>query len=552
MTLRPYQIEIKSQVYAQWEAGISNVLLCLPTGMGKTKTFCSIILDKAVNCPPAQKLPTAVIVHRKELVQQISLTLAEEGIEHNIIAPRNVVLGIIAAQRQLCKRQFYNPNAIITVVSVDTWNSRVEKHYLKLAKSIKLWIVDEAAHLLKGNKWGKAVSYFEKSAKGLGVTATPERLDKRGLGSHVDGVFDVMVQGPNTRWGIQNGFLSKYMPVISKTNYEQFLKEANGDSDYSKEAMADADENSPIIGDVVKEYIKHASGKQAILFASSTSTAFKMEAKFLEAGIKAKTLTGETDDKVRLEALIDYRNLKIQVLINVDLFDEGLDVPGIECVIMARPTMSLGKYLQMVGRGLRPAKNKPYLILIDHVGNIGSHSNPKHGLPDNHRFWSLDRVKRRKKKINLVRICPNPVCNTPFDRMLLECPYCSYRDEPGKGGGGAGRIGPREVDGDLVMVDPETLRQLQAKVHLERPADLAKRVDRAGGDGTKAMENQIERIKMQKKLSDAIAVWAGKLRNSGNSDRQINKLFYAKFDRTIWEVLGEPRADMEDTLEELY
>jgi len=550
MILRPYQIEMKRQIYEQWDNGVNTVMLQLPTGMGKTKTFSSIIIDKAVSAPPAQKLPTAVMVHRKELVQQISLTLSEEGVEHNIIAPRNIVLGIIAAQRQLLKRQYYNPNANITVISVDTWNSRVEKHYLKLAAGIRLWIVDEAAHLLKGNKWGKAVSYF-KNAKGLGVTATPERLDKRGLGSHVDGVFDVMVQGPSTRWGIENGFLSRYKVVVPKSNYQEYLKEANGDSDYSSAALAFADENSTIIGDVVKNYIEFANKKQAIVFASSTSAAFKMEKEFLEAGISAKTLTGDTDDKIRLQTLIDYRSKKIQVLINVDLFDEGLDVPGIECVIMARPTMSLGKYLQMVGRGLRPMKDKEYLILIDHVGNIGSHKNPKHGLPDNHRFWSLDRVKRRKKKINLVRICPNPVCNTPFDRMLLQCPYCNYKDEPGVGGGGAGRVPLEQVDGDLVMLDPETLRELQSKINLENPADVARRVDFAGGSGVRAMENQIARIASQKQLADTIAKWAGQQREQGYSDRQINKLFYAKFDFTIWDALAFPKTEMENVMGEL-
>ena len=550
MQLRPYQEKVKAEIYSHWENGVKTVLLQMPTGLGKTKTFCSIALDKAVNADKMNRLPTAIMVHRKELVQQISLTLAEEGIEHNIIAPRNVVLGIIASHRQLLKKQFYNANAIVHVISVDTWNSRVEKMYLKLADSIRFWIIDEAAHVLKNNKWGKALAYFT-NAIGLGVTATPERLDKRGLGSHVDGVFDVMVSGPSTRWGIENGFLCKYRPVIRKSNMDQFLKDANDGSDYSKESLAYADEHSTIVGDVVKNYIEFANGKQAIVFASSTTAAYKMEKKFIESSISAKTLTGETDDNERLKCLIDYRDRKIKVLINVDLFDEGLDVPGIECVIMARPTMSLGKYLQMVGRGLRPAKGKEYLILIDHVNNIGTKANPKHGLPDSHRFWSLDRVKRRKKKVNLVRICPNEACNTPFDRLLLICPYCGHEDKPGKKGGGSGRIGPSEVDGDLVMVDPEVLRELESKIRLENPASVAERVSAAGGFGLKAMENQIARIETQKKLADAIALWAGKKRQYGYSDRQINKMFYAQFEFTIWDALAFPKAEMEDIMGEL-
>jgi len=134
--------------------------------------------------------------------------------------------------------------------------------------------------------------------------------------------------------------------------------------------MAEASEKSQIVGDVVENYLKHAKGKQAILFASDIRTGEKMEAEFKEAGIKAKLLTGLTGDKERLDSLVDFAAKRIQVLLNIDLFDEGLDVPGIECVINARPTMSTAKYLQMAGRGLRPAPGKDYLIIIDHVGNV--------------------------------------------------------------------------------------------------------------------------------------------------------------------------------------
>jgi len=100
INLRPYQAEIKRKVYEAWNAGHKNVLMVMPTGGGKTKTFCDISIDKAI-VPLIGNLPTVIMVHRKELVQQISITLAEEGITHNIIAPRNVINGIIAAQRRM-------------------------------------------------------------------------------------------------------------------------------------------------------------------------------------------------------------------------------------------------------------------------------------------------------------------------------------------------------------------------------------------------------------------------------------------------------------------
>lgn len=543
--LRPYQQEIKARVYEAWESGHKNVLLVLPTGMGKTKTFCSISIDKAI-LPLIGKLPTAIMVHRKELVQQICLTLAEEGITHNIIAPRPVILGIVAAQRQLLKKQFYDYNAHVTVISVDTLNARIDKHE-KWAKSIRMWITDEAAHVLRDNKWGRAIGYFS-NAIGLGVTATPQRLDKRGLGRHADGVFDAMVEGPNSRWGIEQGFLSKYKIAVPASDYQNFLKKASEGSDYTREAMAQASAQSHIVGDVVVNYQKFANGKQAILFATDIETGRSMEKKFLENGISAKLLTGETPDAERLKALIDYRERNIKVLLNVDLFDEGLDVPGIECVIMARPTMSLGKYLQMIGRGLRVMPGKEYCVIIDHVGNV-----QRHGLPCQRRQWTLDRIVKRRDRVNLIRICSNYECNSPFDRILTECPYCGTpipKPNPSEGGG---RVGPEQVDGDLELLDPETLREMYEGSNLEDPGKLAERVSRVAGAaaGIKAAKDQAARIMVQKDLAGVIAIWAGKERKHGYSDRQIHKKFFIYFDKTITVALSEPRADMLDTIDQL-
>lgn len=510
-----------------------------------TKTFCDLVIDTLND--QEVSLPTAIIVHRKELVQQICLTLAEEGIPHNIIASTPTIKGIIAAERRMFGKQYYNANSIVTVISVDTLNARHDR-YKKWCEQIKQWIVDEAAHVLKDNKWGKAVSYF-KNARGLGVTATPERLDRKGLGSHADGVFDIMVEGPPTRWMIDNGFLSKYKIAIPDSDYHRYLQSSSNTSDYSKKAMTEASNKSQIVGDVVDNYIKHAKGKQAILFASDVATAKRMEKQFLDKGIVAKSLDGTTPDAQRLDSLIKFREKKIQVLVNVDLFDEGLDVPGIECVIMARPTKSLGKYLQMIGRGLRVADGKPYLILIDHVGNVLEHL-----LPCNIRRWTLDRIKKTGKKLNFLRICSNFNCNAPYDRALTECPWCGEPAIKANNGGGGGRVPPAMVDGDLTLIDPETLRELQGMSKLEDPGFVGDRVGNAinAGAGLRAMKNQSERVKMQKTLSDGIAAWAGKMRHHyGYTDRMIHKKFYLYQGMTISEALGEPKADMERTLDDI-
>lgn len=540
INLRPYQSEPKSQIFQAWEYGYRNVLLVMPTGAGKTKTFCSLVIDTLGT-------PTAIMVHRKELVQQISLTLAEEGIYHNLIASRKDIAGIIKAQRRMFGKQFYNSHANVTVISVDTLIAR-QDIYKNWVLNIRQWITDEAAHVLKENKWGKAIALFV-NARGLGVTATPERLDRKGLGSHADGVFDIMIEGPTSRWLIDNEYLAKYKIAIPYSDYSKHLVSSSDTSDYSKKAMIDASNNSHIVGDVVENYLKFAKGKQAILFASDVATAERMEKEFLDKGVVAKSLDGTTPDGERLEALIKFREKKIQVLLNVDLFDEGLDVPGIECVIMARPTKSLGKYLQMIGRGLRMAEGKPYLILIDHVGNV-----QEHGLPCNIRSWTLDRIGKRGKKLNFLRICANITCNAPYDRAFTECPWCGFEAISQGSGGGGGKTMLQQVDGDLFLVDPETIRLLQDKSNLEDPGRVGQRVTAAVGAaaGLRAMKAQKERIEMQKTLSEGIANWAGWMKTKYHyTDRQIHKKFYLIHNKTITEALGEPREQMQSTLDSL-
>ncbi len=539
--LRPYQTDLKLRIYEAWAKGHRNVMAVLPTGLGKTVKFCSIAYELAIQA--MDKMPTAICVHRKELVQQISLTLAEAGIMHNIIAPRPVILGIIAGHRRLLKKAFYHDRANISVISVDTLNARKDRHD-KWSKTVKLWITDEAAHLLKNNKWGKVVDLFP-NAIGLGVTATPERLDGKGLGRKADGVFDTMVEGPSTRWGIANGFLCKYKIAVPASDYQDHLKRATAGSDFTHEAMANASKTSRIVGDVVFNYNKFASGKQAIVFASDINSAHKIEKKFIEAGIPAKLLTGTSTDSERLEGMIDFRNKTTKVLINVDLFDEGLDVPGIEVVIHARPTMSFGKFRQMNGRGLRPDGDK-VLIIIDHVGNVA-----RHGLPDSQVTWTLDRREKRQQKVNLIRICSNVECNSPYDRTLTECPWCG---QPAfVAGNGAGRIGPAQVDGDLFLLDPDTYREMQESTILESPESVSRRVGMVAGKPAmlKALKNQVERIATQTELSETIALWAGKQRDNGLNDRSIHKKFYIEYERTISQALTEPKAEMTKLMEQL-
>ena len=248
ITLRSYQVQLKADIYNAWQSGMTNVLAVSPTGSGKAMTLCTLAQELAY----VHGLPVVIKVHRRELVSQLCGTLAQLGISHNIIAQRGTILEIIEEEKRLHGRAFYEPRAPITVVSVDTLLSRADK-YKDWAQRQRVWILDEAAHQLLNNKWGSVTKLFP-NAIGVGFTATPQRLDKKGLGRHAFGLFDVMVEGPRVRWLIDNGFLSRFKVVVPKSDYKQFLKDDGSTTkDYTAKAREYASLHSHVIGDVVNK-----------------------------------------------------------------------------------------------------------------------------------------------------------------------------------------------------------------------------------------------------------------------------------------------------------
>ena len=547
ITLRSYQVQLKADIYNAWQSGMTNVLAVSPTGSGKAMTLCTLAQELAY----VHGLAVVIKVHRRELVSQLCGTLAQLGISHNIIAQRGTILEIIEEEKRLHGRAFYEPRAPITVVSVDTLLSRADK-YKDWAQRQRVWILDEAAHQLKGNKWGQAAALFP-NAIGVGFTATPQRLDKKGLGRHAFGLFDTMVMGPTVRWLIDNGFLSNYKIVTPASDYLDHLEDSSSSTqDFTQKARTIASKSSHIIGDVVKAYKEYIYGKQAILFADCIEAAEKMEEQFNANGIPAKLLTATTPSKERLRGVIGYRDGKIKVLLNIDLFDEGFDVPGTDAVIMARPTKSLGKYLQMCGRALRVAKGKEFAYIIDHVGNCYSKHKrgAQHGLPCKIRQWSLDNVVRKRDTVSLHRFCMNETCNLPFDRWLDACPFCGNTDKPYTRvvSEMSAREALKVVDGDMTLLDPETIRELENEINLENPYDVEERVKRTAGEyaGKAARKKQQERIEKQKELAETIARWAGREKTYGFTDRQIKKRFMMKFSEGITVALSLPKAEMQE------
>ena len=538
IVLHDYQQKLKDGIYHEW-ASVRNVLAVLPTGGGKSIVVSDIVLDGY-----RANLSQAVIAHRNELVTQMSKHLANRGIEHRIIGSKTTISEATNEHRKEFGRSFVNPSAHTAVIGVDTLISRKEAN-ANWAKQIDRWIIDEAHHVLRENKWGKAVEMFP-NAQGLGVTATPCRADGQGLGREYDGEFDAIVLGPSMRWLIENGYLSDYEIVCPQSDMHYEDSKKSKDGDWSSKTLKKVAKESRIVGDVVQNYIKYASGRKTIIFATDVETAGNIASRFKEAGIPAVALSGKTDISYRRQSIQQFRNGDVNILVNVDLFDEGFDVPDCEVCIMARPTASLGKYRQMAGRALRFVEGKTALI-IDHVSNV-----IRHKFPDYETAWSLgpkekqSRAQKDPDDIPLIA-CLNENCLQPFPKFMVACPYCGTKKPLPE---------PKErsvemVDGDLVLLDRATLASMRAKMVLEDPASVGDRVAYATGNavaGKAAVNKQMAKIKAHADLKHAIQQWAGIKRHQGHSDREIDRMFYITTGIDVLSALSgdQTRKDLEN------
>ncbi len=332
MQLRPYQQEAEDEVLEAWYS-YRNVLLVLPTGAGKTVTFSHVIRKN--------NGPTCAIAHRQELVGQISIALAREGVRHSIIGPKKVIKACINQHVRELGQDFYDPASPISVAGVDTLIRRKEDARLNAwFNSVTLWVVDEAHHVLKGNKWGIATSLFP-NARGLGVTATPTRADGNGLGAHCDGVFNTMIEGPTMRELIDMGYLTDYRIFAPPSDLILDDVKVTASGDYNRDGLKKAVKRSHIIGDVVKHYLRIANGKRGITFVPDVETAEETARQFIDAGVPAIAVSADTPDAEREAAKRKLESGEVLQLVNVDLFGEGYDLPAIEVVSMARPTQSL-------------------------------------------------------------------------------------------------------------------------------------------------------------------------------------------------------------------
>lgn len=541
IVLRADQAKLKSEIYSAWNDGAQNVLAIAPTGSGKTVLSTDIILDGH-----RDGLTEIVMAHRNELVGQMSVAVAERGIPHRIIGSNSTIAGIIQEHRSMFGRSFVNPDAKCSVGSVQTIVARREQ-LKQWGQQVDRWTCDESHHLAfnganNPNTWAQAALMFP-NARGLGVTACPLRADGKGLGRHHDGLMDVMVVGPNMRDLIGMGALSDFEFSIPSSDFEIAEDAITAGGDYSPAKMKDASKRSHIVGDVVVEYIARAPGRRAICFATDVETANDIAARFNEAGVPAASVSAKTDVGVRRDMIRRFRDGRVLVLVNVDLFDEGFNVPACDVVIMARPTASLNKYLQMCGRSCRvdPANPAKVALIIDHVSNF-----KRHLMPDRPRVWTLDRRDKRAKKApdpDEIPLTACRECSRPYERCLPRCPYCGAEPVVMPGS-----RTPEQVDGDLVLLDRETLAQMRAAMTLEAPADIGARVAHVAGEiaGRGAVNRQMERIGSQNALKAAIEQWAGIRLHGGDEERTVHRRWYLTTGMTVLQAMALSRAEMDD------
>lgn len=535
--LRPYQEDARQGLYYYWDQGALNVCVVLPTGAGKTILFGRVIADHP-------NIPICAIAHRQELVTQISLALAKYGIRHDILAPKNVISHIVKLHVSETGLSYYTPKGKVRVAGVDTLKARRSQPEIKKwANTVRMWVQDECHHILKSNKWGKACDMFP-NAKGLGVTATPERSDGYGLGRHADGVFDEMYVGITLRDLIDQGYLTDYKIFAppSDIDFTNLKKGSNGD--YTSQELRKREVNSHIVGDVVKHYHRIMPGRLAVTFASNVKSAHEFANEFNKHGVPAATVSGATKDSERIATMSKFARKEILNCTNVDIFGEGYDLPAIDGVQMVRKTASFGLFVQQAGRALRPvyaksmpldtveqrkaaiaAGGKPIAYIIDHVGNVERHAVFRNGVIDlAYREWTLDRKKKDRRDSEEVVIpiknCVNPECGNVYDGSLPACPYCNEAPKP------ADRSEPKFVEGDLTELDPSVLKRIDDKVEaIKNPTKIF------GNDKTShaIRYKQEKRRKAQETLTNTINQWGGYHRALGHSDRQALKLFWFEF-----------------------
>lgn len=423
IVLRDYQADLIARTSKALRSH-RRVILVLATGGGKT-ACAAYMTSTAV----ARGLKVAFICHRIELVKQSVAAFAKQGID----------VGIIAAGFP------FNPFHDVYVCNIGTLARRLNK----LPCDFDMVIVDEAHHAPSAS-WGTTIAALAPRWT-IGLSATPCRLDGRGLGEQ----FDAMEIGPTTRELIDAGHLSKFKVYAPSTVSMAGARQVGGD--YNMRDAEEATDKPKITGDAVNHYLKLAAGKRAVAFCTTVAHAKHVAEAFRAAGVPAASIDGSMDKNARAQVIDDLDSGEIMVMSSCAVVSEGFDLPAVEVAIALRPTGSLSLWLQQIGRVLRPAPGKTHATIIDHVGNTSTH-----GFADDEREWSLT-AKKKKPKVVPTKSCP--ACFA-IHKPAPECPQCGH----------IYAVAPREqietISGSLVEIDREAARAEAERLKAHKTREL--------------------------------------------------------------------------------
>ena len=365
ITLRDYQQLAKEEIFSKWNR-VDNILYQMPTGTGKTRLFTSIIRDISIwGLRHNINYRILIIAHRSELIEQSSRSLDKYRIKHGVLA------GTMKDKRDLTQA--------IQVASIQTITHPANQCLIDDLK-FDFIIIDEAHHAV-ANSYQKLWEYCP-DAKKLGVTATPWRMNNSGFAQ----IFDAYIPSMSIKDFIQKGWLATYQYYSIPTSSElvksiESIREFDIEGDYKNSALVEVCDTSRIRAQLYDSYEKNVLGKKGIIYSISREHSEHICLQYRSRGVTIENIDSKTPAKVREKVIQAFRNGEIDIIVNVDIFSEGFDCPDIEFIQLARPTKSLVKYIQQVGRGLRKNGDKKCIIL----DNVGMYS--RFGLPDEERDW---------------------------------------------------------------------------------------------------------------------------------------------------------------------
>ena len=361
--LYDYQEEMRGKIDAAFRS-CQSVMVQMPTGTGKTYLLASVVYGEIER---SDKAHVWIVVHRKELVEQIEETLEKFGEMLNDKVNSEKTFSLLSEEPR------------VKVMSIQ-WLSR---HYEELEEQPSLIVIDEAHHAV-AKTYAEVMNAYP-GAKKLGVTATPCRLRKRGFTK----LFDTLLMSWSTKRFIAAGRLSLYDYMSIKADSEDQrrifgLTQRGADGDFSLKEMSEKLDVKPSIERLCDTVLRYAADKKGITYAIDIAHAEHIAEEYRRYGINAVAISSKTAKEERHTNIERFKEGEIQVLVNVDLFGEGFDCPDVEFIQLARPTLSLAKYLQQVGRGLRVFDGKKYCLILDNVGLYRLF-----GLPSDNRDWQV-------------------------------------------------------------------------------------------------------------------------------------------------------------------